>query len=204
MRLKPLQIILAACMAILLSACVHSSPPSRFYTLHAGEQPGETGSVAIGDGWVGIGPVGLPSYLDRPQIVTRGEGHRLVIHEFDRWGDPLKGRVLQILIDNVVALSQSKKVAPYPWPTALEPDRRVMGEVSEFEAGPDGEVVLRVRWVVQSPGKPEEAAVHLGEYREAAAPGDFDAMVAAMSRALARWSRDIAMALAAWKPPASN
>lgn len=204
MRQTPFRVTLTACTAILLAGCVHSSPPSRFYTLQADVPAADAGTVEIGNGWVGVGPIGLPSYLDRPQIVTRGEGHRLMVHEFDRWAEPLKARVLTVLMENVVMLSDSKRVTPYPWPAEFRPDRRVAGEIAAFGAAPSGEVVLRVRWVVQAPGKAEEAAVQTGEYREDAAPGDFDAMVGAMSKALARWSQDIATALAHWKPPAGD
>lgn len=184
------------CLALGLAACIHSSPPSRFYTLGADVPAGQAGTVALGDGWVGVGPIGMPAYLDRPQIVTRGSGHQLVINEFDRWAEPLSTRVMTVLMENVVTLSKSRRVTPYPWPAEFRPEKRVTGEIAAFEAGPSGEVVLRVRWLVQVPGSSEETAVHAGEYREAAPAGDFDAMADAMNRALARWSRDIADALA--------
>jgi uncharacterized lipoprotein YmbA len=204
MRSTPLRLVLVACTTVMVAACIHSSPASRFYTLQADIPAQDAGTVAIGEGWVGVGPIGIPSYLDRPQIVTRGEGHRLVVNEFDRWAEPVKARILSVLMENVVILSTSKRVTPYPWSAEFRPERRVAGEIAAFEAAPSGEVVLRVRWVVQAPGKAEEAAVHTGEYREDAAPGDFDAVVGAMSKALARWSRDIAMALAEWKPAAGE
>ncbi len=196
MRRTPLRMTLISLLTGFLAACLHSSPPARFYTLHVEEPSGDADSVAMGSEWIGVGPIGLPSYLDRPQIVTRGEGHRLVVHEFDRWADPLANRVMNVLTEDLVSLSESKRVVPYPWPSALQPGRRVAGDISAFEASPAGEVVLRVRWMVQAPGQPAEGEVHTAEYREPAPLGDFDAMVAAMSRVLARWSRDIATALA--------
>lgn len=188
-----------ACIAVTaacLAACLSSSPPARFYTLFADESAHGTIQATVGNEWVGVGPIEIPSYLDRPQIVTRGEGHRLVVHEFDRWADPLKSRILDVLMENVVALSDSKRVAPYPWPSAFRPNRRVIGEINAFEAGPSGEVVLKTRWSVQVPGEPDRAEVHISRYREPATAGDFDSIAAAMSRALSRWSTDIAEALA--------
>lgn len=187
--------IFAMAAAVLLTACISSSPQSRFYTLFAKEPGAGPVRVAIGDEWVGIGPIDIPSYLDRPQVVTRGEGHRLVVHEFDRWADPLKDRVLDVLMENVVSLSDSKRVAPYPWPSAFRPDHRVTGEINAFEAGPTGEVVLKTRWTVQRMAAPGSMKVRMSEYREPADPDDFNSVAAAMSRALARWSVDIASAL---------
>lgn len=200
MRRTPVYSMLVALLSVLSTACISSSPSARFYTLHAEEAAADAGSASLEDEWVGVGPINLPDYLDRPQIVTRGDGHRLIVHEFDRWADPLKGRVMDVLMENVVSLSDSKRVAPYPWSSAFRPDRRVIGEITGFEAGPSGEVLLKVRWMVQVPGVSDKADVRTAEYREAAAPGDFDAMAAAMSRALARWSRDIALALSVKDP----
>ena len=46
-------------------------------------------------------------------------------------------------------------------------------------------------------GNSREGEVRVSEYKESASPGDFDGIVAAMSRALERWSRDVADELAA-------
>jgi uncharacterized lipoprotein YmbA len=191
----PVNAMRVALLTVFLSGCISSSPPARFYTLHSEAPSADTALAVIGDEWVGVGPIDMPDYLDRPQIVTRGDGHRLIVHEFDRWADPLKNRVLNVLMDNVVRLSDSKRVAPYPWSAPFRPDRRVVGEITAFEAGPTGDVVLRARWTVHVPGEVDEAEIRISEYREAAPHGDFDAMAGAMSRALARWSRDIASAL---------
>lgn len=198
MRRGSKTLILVALLPIILSACVSASPPARFYMLDP-EPTGATGSIELGDAWVGVGPINTPDYLDRPQMVTRGEGNRLVINEFDRWAQPVQGRVLDVLMENIVALSDSNRVAPFPWPAAFRPDRRVMGEIVAFEAGPTGEVVLKVRWLLQVRVEDGEVGsrVHVQEYREPAPAGDFGAMAAAMSRALGRWSEDIGQALAA-------
>lgn len=191
-------LVLIALLPIVLSACASASPPARFYLLDS-DPAAAAGSIQLGDAWVGIGPITTPKYLDRPQMVTRGEGNRLVIHEFDRWAQPVQGRVLDVLIENIVALSDSNRVAPFPWPAAFRPDRRVMGEIVAFEAGPSGEVVLKVRWLLQAMSDDGDrgSSVIVREYRESAPPGDFGAMAAAMSRALSRWSLDIGQALAA-------
>lgn len=196
MRVKMTRILAVMMVPIVLGACASSSP-ARFYTLHALVPAQEQGTLDFGDQWVGIGPVRIPDYMDRPQLVTRGDGHRIEIHEFDRWADGIVDRVLLVMMENVVRLSDSKRVAPYPWPSAFRPDRRVVGEILAFESGPTGEVVLRVRWLMHDTGNSREGEVRVSEYKESASPGDFDGIVAAMSRALERWSRDVADELAA-------
>ena len=106
-------------LPIFLAACASPSPPARFYTLQALVPQAELGSLDFGDQWVGIGPIRVPDYIDRPQMVTRGDGHRIEIHEFDRWADGVVDRILLVMMENVVRLSDSKRVAPYPWPSAF-------------------------------------------------------------------------------------
>lgn len=196
MRSTWVQKLMVVPLPFVLAACISSSPSARFYTLHADTTRVDSGSQTFGDAWVGVGPIDVPDYLDRPQIVTRGDRHRLKIHEFDRWADPFKNRILDVVIENVVAISDSKRIAPYPWPSAFRPTRRMVGEITAFEARPEGDVLLRVRWLVTVPGEQESEEIRVGEYVEPAAAGDFNAMAEAMSRALERWSQDIAAALA--------
>jgi uncharacterized lipoprotein YmbA len=61
-------------LALLLAGCATPSPPSRFYRLEGGSpppampQPGVPGQTLP---LIGLGPVQLASYLDRPQMVER-------------------------------------------------------------------------------------------------------------------------------------
>ena len=61
---RPL-IALALVSAMLAAGC--SNAPTRFYVLAPGEMTAVTAPALS----VGLGPIGLAGYLDRPQIVTR-------------------------------------------------------------------------------------------------------------------------------------
>ena len=94
-RPKLRQAFLAGLMLLTLAGC-ETSEQARLYTLSglpftaasASIQPASTSALAIG-----IGPVTLPFYLDRPQIVRRTSPNRLEIAEFDRWAEPLSNTV---------------------------------------------------------------------------------------------------------------
>ena len=70
---------------------------------------------------VGIGPVTLPQYLDRPQIVERTGPNSLKIAEFDRWAEPLNNTVPRILVQNISQLLQSDRVYALPRRTTTCP-----------------------------------------------------------------------------------
>ncbi|MBF0571968.1 MAG: membrane integrity-associated transporter subunit PqiC, partial [Candidatus Omnitrophica bacterium] len=66
----------AGCFALLLSGCVSlpnspMSPTPRFYMLSAINDNQESKKINIKPGLIiGVEPVKIPGYLDRPQIVT--------------------------------------------------------------------------------------------------------------------------------------
>jgi len=61
------------------------TPPTRFYVLPVltGAETAALSSGVKPDLTIGVGPVTLPPYLDRPQIVTRASRAKLELGEFD-------------------------------------------------------------------------------------------------------------------------
>ena len=61
-----------------------------------------------------VGPVTLPGYLDRPQIVTRKGRDEIEPAEFDLWPEPLKSSVSRTLGENLATLLRTDRVAIFP------------------------------------------------------------------------------------------
>jgi len=76
--------------AVILAGCA-SSQPSRFYQLNP--MPNQTTPVshlsASHNIVLAIGPLRIPDYLDRPQIVTRSGKNELKLSEFGLWAGSL-------------------------------------------------------------------------------------------------------------------
>jgi hypothetical protein len=115
--------LLAVCF-VFLAGCA-STAPSKFYTLTPMKAAdGPASSVTFeGGSLLAVGPVRLPDYLDRPQIMTRSEGNEIRMHETDRWAGSLEGDVSRVLIENLSVLLAGKKVTVVhghrrcsPWP----------------------------------------------------------------------------------------
>jgi uncharacterized lipoprotein YmbA len=86
--------VLAACLT--LTGCADSQP-TRFYTLSPlADASGGTPLADLPEFTVGVGPVTLPPYLDRPQLVTRAGGNRMVLADFDSWVEPLQGMFARV------------------------------------------------------------------------------------------------------------
>jgi uncharacterized lipoprotein YmbA len=143
---------------------------------------------------IGVGPVTLHPYLDRPQIVTRASRARLVLGEFDQWGASLRDSVTRALAENLSLLVATDRVVLHPWSRTTVPDYQVTVEVTQFDAGPGGEVVLATRWQILN-ATDKALAVQKSRLTAAAGSQEYEAMVTAMGRTLDALSRDIAAAL---------
>ena len=181
--------LLGACL-LSLAGC-GSSQPVRFYVLStlAERQPAGGGDLAVG-----VGPVDLPEYLDRPQIVTRSGQNELNLAEFERWGASLKDNTAEVLAENLAALIPSNKVATYPWKRATQIQYQVAVKITRFDRTEGGDAVLSARWKILDADGAERLSRE-SHYAERPAADSYAATVAAMNRILAQFSRELAGAV---------
>ena len=173
-----------------LGAC--AGTPSRFYLLNTLSASETVPATAAAQGPViGVGPITLPKYLDRPQIVTRVGRNQLALGEFDRWAEPLQDNVLRVLAENLVRLIPTDQILLHPWPRSVTLDYQVSIEVLQLDGWLGGESTLLARWSILDGA--ERELFNRMVYLHAPTGGqDYDAMVVAMNQMLETLSRDIA------------
>ena len=189
--------ILAVLAAGLTLAACADGQPTRFYTLSplAASSRGAS-PTTMPDLTVGVGPVTLPTYLDRPQLVTRAGGNRMVLADFDSWVEPLQGMFARVLGENLALLLGTDDVVILPQSRDFALDRQVEVDVTRFDVDAGGNAVLDARWWVF--GRNGEKLLRSGRstISEPAEVGDYTAAAAALSRALGAMSKEIAQAVA--------
>jgi uncharacterized lipoprotein YmbA len=101
---------------------------------------------------IGVGPIRVPRYLDRPEWVTRpgGSTSRLEVDDFRRWAGGFSSNVLSALGENLGAKLDTQQVVVYPVQTALALDYRIGVDFHAFEGIGGDAVVLRASWVIRS------------------------------------------------------
>jgi hypothetical protein len=134
-------------LAGLALGCLGRSPQVRFYTMS--DVPGQAVAGAAEDLAIGVGPVRLPRYLDRPQLVTRAEASQLDVDEFNRWAGSFESNLLRALGDDLGTRLGTERVVVYPEDAPFPLDYRVALDIQEFEGRPGHELVLRARWVIR-------------------------------------------------------
>jgi uncharacterized lipoprotein YmbA len=189
--------LLVLATAVLLSGCGSSPPPVEFYTLNSlsGMTPQASPAGADQNISIGIGPVEIPDILDRPQIVTRTGPNKLRIDEFHRWAGPLKAGFAQVLAENIALLLATDRVVVYPWEVDFKPHYRIALDIRYFEGQLGKNVVLDVVWRVSGQESQKIRAVKTSVIKEPVSAPDYDALVAAKSKAITRLSREIAQEL---------
>ncbi|RDH87362.1 MAG: hypothetical protein DIZ77_13740 [endosymbiont of Seepiophila jonesi] len=173
-----------------LAGCASPSQPTRFYRLNAVVDlpaTAETAQTRLPE--VGLGPVHLSSYLDRPQIVNRTGYYRLQLSEFDQWAGTLQENIIQVLVDYLSASLGENRLVAYPWHSSLKPNYEISLYFSRFDAVDGLQVILQARWMLldRTKGKVlDTRQVTISEPIEGPEP---EAIVAAGSRALENLSR---------------
>jgi len=191
-RLGIQAVILVLALAVSLSACAGKSASSKFYVLSPLPQSklSEAGGKTIG-----VFPVAMPDYLDRPQIVTRVSENEIKLDEFSRWAEPLKENFYTVLVDNLSTLLNSEKVIKTAQNLGVPLTFQVGVEVVQFDGVLGGDVVLNVRWgLFESEGK-KLLLVKRSLFKDPTSTATYEAFVAAGSRAVAALSREIAEAI---------
>ncbi len=178
--------------SLALAGCA-TSTPSRFYLLTPGEAAPE--GPALKDLVLGVGPVRLAAYLERPQIVARKSANRLKVEEFDRWGGTLEANITWVVAENLSNNLGTESVVTFPWERALVPDYQVAIDVRQFDLANPGQVRLTALWRLLGPRGEKLHAIRKSDIREPVWGSGFDAQVAAQSKALARMSLEIAEAI---------
>jgi len=169
------------------------TPPVTFYTLTPIPEVQDAGNdqTILKDVLLGIGPLKFPKILDRPQIVTRPAPGQINLSEFKRWGGFLKDDFLSVMAENIMTLLGTDQVVVYPWPGNLNPSYRIEFDVYQFDGKLGDSVVLRVSWILKTPDKTDNTHLRRATIVQPVSGDDFDALVAAKSKALEKFSHMI-------------
>jgi uncharacterized lipoprotein YmbA len=178
-----------------LAGCSILAPqvdPSRFYVLTAtSNTTGDVGSPRPDGPTIGVGPIRLPDYLDRSQLVTRLGPNRVVFSDLERWAEPLEGNLSRVLVENLTFLLNTEKIVSLPALVPIPVRYEVPIAVQRFESDDEGTVELIARWAVRASA--DGKILHAAESRITEKGGSHtDEVVAALSRALGRLSEEIA------------
>jgi len=142
------------CLVLVSSGCISLpnspiSPTPRFYMLSALNENRVSKKINIAPGvLIGVGPVKVPEYLNRPQMVTMNSQGVLKFDEFDRWGESLDQGLARLIREDLTRMLPAAKLTLYPWNPSMGVKYQVTIEVVQLDSQLDGDMHLVVQWVI--------------------------------------------------------
>ncbi len=107
---------------------------------------------------LGLGPIKLPPYLDRPEVVTRAAPNRLELSKEDRWGESIQNGFTSAMQRNLAAQTGAVVIV-FPWYSTVHIDMQVQIDIYRFETDSQGTATLSAKWtILDTTGK--EHSVH--------------------------------------------
>lgn len=188
-RILPIIILIS-----IFLGCSSSSPPPKLYTLNSISQTKAAPPLSTKEGNVvfGIGPVEIPDYLDKPQIVTRTSENELMMSEFNLWGGSLNKDIMRVLVENTSSLLNSDNITVVSWKAAANGSYRVPVYILRFDASADNAISFKAKWgIIAKDGKTVGTIKEFSTVKPMNGK-DYKDIVHSMSDVLADFSKEIA------------
>jgi len=177
---------LAALCAV--AAHLFSCAPAKNYYLLTPE-----GSAPSGGGMgIGVGPVALAAYLDRPNLVFQEGANRLALAESHRWAGDLENNIASVVATNLGRRKGTGNVRTYPWGDDSQLRYQISIDIRQLHGTANGDAFIDAAWRVYS--LPDRRMISSKSWSgtEPLQVDGYDELAAAQSRLLARLSTQIA------------
>ncbi|TSA03305.1 MAG: membrane integrity-associated transporter subunit PqiC [Methylococcus sp.] len=173
-----------------LAGCFSHGPQDIFYMLKSADIPQRTGSTYQAGPLLGFGPIRVPAYLDRPQIVVAASPETYRLSEGHRWAERLDDNIARVSMENLGALLPASRIILYPWPREPKPDGQITLDIQDMHLTQEGRVLMQALWSFRGRQSPPQSFRF--SCNEPASTTDFAKMVEVESHCLERLNRDMA------------
>jgi uncharacterized lipoprotein YmbA len=177
-----------AALCLILASC--GAGPKSYYMLTADGPAPSSGGAGIG-----VGPVMVAEYIDRPNLVLQEQANQLAIASDHRWAGALDASIARVTATNLGRRAGTGNVHIYPWARDEGLRYQVTIDVRQFHGAADGHAVLEAGWRVYALPERRLVASRTFTGREVLERDGYQPLVAAQSRLLSRMADDIAAAM---------
>lgn len=147
---------------------------------------------------VGLGPIHLPEYLDRPQMVVAVGDNQYQLDEQHRWAERLDQNVSRVLAQQLASHLGLEQVIRHPWPQRQVLDYQVSVDVLQFHQTAGGNSRLDAQWQIR-----QQEQIRLARHFNCSLPADSAdpvQVVKAQSGCLAQLAGQISAGFAEIRP----
>lgn len=149
----------------------------------------------LSDIGIGVGPIRMPMYLDRTDIVTRGSLNQVDIADFAQWAGPLQENFSRVLAENLSVLLATDKVGIFPFVRRDSIDYNITVYVTRFDGMPGDNAHLRARWSILDNRRKQSFYEKHTVVSHPTENDTTEALIGAKSQTIADLSREISKAI---------
>ncbi|BFM13315.1 hypothetical protein R50072_34680 [Simiduia litorea] len=187
--MKTVLLLLLAC--VVLSAC-KSVAPKTFYLLGDSQWLAPAPDAAV-DVLIGVGPIELAGFLNRPQLVYQHKDGAIQVLTGHVWAEPLEKGVARTLGMKLTAQAPARAFVYFPWRQDSRPQKSVRVQIHNIFR--DAEAVgLQATWVVVTTGTDAEMTYHHFN-KQVVAASNSTGLVNGLNQLLALLAEDVGKAL---------
>ena len=183
-----------SCLIFLILSCAKSSKPVEYYMLDASVGIDNNQTLKGDEGpMIGLGPIRLPEYLDRFQMVIAVSENKYKLIDGHRWAEKLDQNISLALFKTLPGQLGTDKMIRYPWPQRPGVDFQVKIDILELNIDQNGQSQLIAQWSIKS--KDETILNKRSSFTAQASTTDIDKMVQAQSECLTKLGQEIVSSL---------
>jgi uncharacterized protein len=182
-------------LTLLLSGCVRNNGPVQFYMIDADSGVADTVRVSAASQGpvIGLGPIRIPEYLNRPQMIVAVSENQYRLFENHRWAEPLDQNISLALFKALPRQTGTDRIVRFPWSQRQVLDYQVGIDILEFNVDASGQSRLIAQWFVK--GKDKPTIDKRSTYQYPSSTTDHALMVKAQSQCLTKLGEEISGAL---------
>jgi len=136
-------------------------------------------------------PLELPNYVKQSEILTREQGSTVSLSKTHHWAEPMVNGVERVLIQDL-AQRINGEVLPYAQRLqAPKIDYFILVNITDFIGTLGQEAIMNVHWQILDGKRQKAVRFKHARYREPLADRNYETLVSAQSRLLARLSEDL-------------
>ena len=181
-------------LTFLILGCAKSSKPVEYYMLDASVGIDNNQTLKGDEGpMIGLGPIRLPEYLDRFQMVVAVSENKYKLIDGHRWAEKLDQNISLALFKTLPGQLGTDKMIRYPWPQRPGVDFQVKIDILELNIDQNGKSQLIAQWSIKS--KDKTILNKRSTFTAQASTTDIDKMVQAQSECLTQLGQEIVVNL---------
>jgi uncharacterized lipoprotein YmbA len=150
-------------------------------------------SAAGQDPLIGLGPIRIPEYLNRPQMIVAIADNQYRLSEDHRWAEPLDQNISLALFKALPRQLGTDRIVRFPWSQRQVIDYQVGIDIMEFNVDASGQSRLIAQWFIKRKDLP--TIDKRSTYQFPASTTDYAIMVKAQSQCLTMLGQEIAETL---------